>query len=669
MPGKARPYERFGSYLLFKQLHTDCLGELWRAGKLQGDALGGVIALRRLTGGNRAAFIRAATAAREIIPALTGTTIVRDQVIDVGGGIPFVAHEYSGGRSLRTIVEKARSGATKIPIPIDQALSIVEKAAASAELVGNIKVRGVRLVHGALIPDFIWITEEGEVRTAGQQLGRALVTSLRVPEVDREIGVWFAPELRETGEPSKETDVYALGALLHFVLTGEDPPAPLPAAVAEKTIANATMMGETTLLPLEVRTMIQKALAQKPQDRFPDPSAFRGEIGKLIQSGNYAPTTFNLAFYVHTLLKKEMESESADRVREESVDVHPYVEEIAAAAAAAASSAADHGADHSSADAPGEPESLATVEPSEPARKKSPLLFVAAAVLVLGGIAGTLWFTVFNRPQAPPPLEPKPLQAAAVQKPLLPSPVVVTTTPATTASTSTAPPTSSSAPDEAAVEAAKKKAIEEEVNRRINQEVLKLQAQYDEELKKRQPPASPTPTPNQVATDTRAETPSQREAAVPSAAELDRSNLEARSSTQPPLTESVATGTAPPTATTDSAAPPLARPQMPPQPAVKEGDLVGVTELDTTPQALSEIRPVYPPLAARQKIEGVVILSCLITETGHVQDVMILRGDKQGLGFDQAAIRAVRSTRFSPGVKDGKKVRTWLPIPIRFKME
>ena len=126
MPGKTRPYEQFGPFILFKKLESDALGDLFRAARIDDRHLGPLVALRRLTGGIREALVRSASDAKTIVPLLSGTSFVKDQQIDVINGTPFVAHEYSGGRSLRHIIERSRggNGITPNPIPLDQAILI-----------------------------------------------------------------------------------------------------------------------------------------------------------------------------------------------------------------------------------------------------------------------------------------------------------------------------------------------------------------------------------------------------------------------------------------------------------------------------------------------------------------------------------------------------------------
>src|SRR5207237_2563447 len=129
MAATEKAYEEFGTYVLFKKPEPEALGDLWRAGRIDGNALGPVVALRRLSGGNREAFVQAAESAKVIAPLLTGTSFAKNQVIDIENGIPYVAHEYAGGRSLRHIIDRSRggNGVTPNPVPIDQASVIADK--------------------------------------------------------------------------------------------------------------------------------------------------------------------------------------------------------------------------------------------------------------------------------------------------------------------------------------------------------------------------------------------------------------------------------------------------------------------------------------------------------------------------------------------------------------
>ena len=74
-----------------------------------------------------------------------------------------------------------------------------------------------------------------------------------------------------------------------------------------------------------------------------------------------------------------------------------------------------------------------------------------------------------------------------------------------------------------------------------------------------------------------------------------------------------------------------------------------------------------PPRALRNRIETSVIVTALVSEDGDVIEVRVLRGDPR-FGFNDAAMRALRTMKFTPPVKEGKRVKTWFPQQINFKL-
>jgi TonB family protein len=618
MSAKNRPYEQFGPFILFKKLEADSLGDLWRAGRVDGDQLGPTMAVRRLLGGNRAALVQSATEANQLVPLLSGTTFAKDQTIDIAGGVPFVAHEYSGGRSLRHIVDRARGGAgvTPNPVPLDQAIVIAEKVALSLATTGDLRYLGNRLAHGALIPQFVWITDEGEIRVAGQQLGKGLIASLSDTKVAAEIGKYFAAEYRASGEVSKSTDVYSLGAILYLLVTGVEPPDAVTGSAFAQTIRAAkTFSGQP--VPNDIRAIIEKSLAIDPTGRYASIGEMKQVLSSLVHGGNYSASTFNLAFYLSNLLKKELEGEALEREKESKVNAAAYAQQDVTAPLAAMPS------------------------PDVPAKNRMPL-FAAAAVVLIALAAGA--FFVLK------PKSPAPAVAHAAVIPM-PKPKVISQPVIAAASTATTT---------AAVDpAAEKKAFEAAVQQKMQEEMMKLQSDLNKQLKQQQSKNAPV----QTASLTPPPQAQQQNDDRGSAAALDQRRVASRQEVQP-ATQTVAQQT--PLVTQPQ--PTVTAPAIQQQPAVtvREGDVVDVTELDKLPEPLSPIRPSYPLLALQQHAEANIIISALISETGDVADVKILRGDAR-YGFNEAAVRAMRAVRFTPAMKDGKRVKTWRPQAITFK--
>ncbi|MCI0516089.1 energy transducer TonB, partial [candidate division KSB1 bacterium] len=72
--------------------------------------------------------------------------------------------------------------------------------------------------------------------------------------------------------------------------------------------------------------------------------------------------------------------------------------------------------------------------------------------------------------------------------------------------------------------------------------------------------------------------------------------------------------------------------------------------------------------AKRAGIEGTVYLHLLVTETGQVEDVKVIKSLGLNNGLDEAAIAAVKKTQWTPAQQRGNPVKVWISIPVRFKV-
>jgi protein TonB len=77
-------------------------------------------------------------------------------------------------------------------------------------------------------------------------------------------------------------------------------------------------------------------------------------------------------------------------------------------------------------------------------------------------------------------------------------------------------------------------------------------------------------------------------------------------------------------------------------------------------------RIIYPPSAQKDGIQGKVYLLIYINEKGDVDEVKVLKG--LGSGCDEAAVAAVKDTKFTPGKDNGAAVKIKLSLPITFKL-
>jgi periplasmic protein TonB len=88
----------------------------------------------------------------------------------------------------------------------------------------------------------------------------------------------------------------------------------------------------------------------------------------------------------------------------------------------------------------------------------------------------------------------------------------------------------------------------------------------------------------------------------------------------------------------------------------------------TMPRLLREMKPNYTADAMRTKIQGTVLLECVVNTAGEVTEIKILRSLDSTFGLDQEAIKAAKQWRFSPGTRLGEPVPVVVSIELSFTL-
>jgi TonB family protein len=88
----------------------------------------------------------------------------------------------------------------------------------------------------------------------------------------------------------------------------------------------------------------------------------------------------------------------------------------------------------------------------------------------------------------------------------------------------------------------------------------------------------------------------------------------------------------------------------------------------TLPRLLSEVRPQYTSDAMRAKVQGTVLLECVVKTDGTVGDVRVIRSLDPTFGLDQEAVRAAKQWRFAPGMRQDEPVAVLISIELTFTL-
>jgi serine/threonine-protein kinase len=209
----------------------------------------------------------------EIGLMLSHPFLVKFRSITGDKGRPYIAMESLRGCTLDYLRYESR------PIAEDDALKIVIPV---CDAVGYMHGRGV--IHRDLKPSNIMICRDRTLRVMDFGLAsppirrRSLLakftTVLGTPE-------YMAPEQVENGPIDERTDIYALGAILYELLTGQVPfknEDPWQSAFQRPTGDPIAPRSLNPALSPQIEEIVLHALQRKPGERYPSMAAFRADL-------------------------------------------------------------------------------------------------------------------------------------------------------------------------------------------------------------------------------------------------------------------------------------------------------------------------------------------------------------------------------------------------------
>jgi protein TonB len=85
----------------------------------------------------------------------------------------------------------------------------------------------------------------------------------------------------------------------------------------------------------------------------------------------------------------------------------------------------------------------------------------------------------------------------------------------------------------------------------------------------------------------------------------------------------------------------------------------------TSPRKVSGAPPVYPDIARRAGIQGIVIIETIIDADGNVTNLSVLKGEPL---LNQAAVDAVATWKFRPATLQGRPVKVRYTLTVDFRL-
>ncbi|HYK02786.1 MAG TPA: TonB family protein [Thermoanaerobaculia bacterium] len=659
---------KFGQYVLVEKIATGGMAEVWKARMRGVEGFQKIVAIKKILPhlSDNQDFIEMFVDEAKLAAQLNHNNIIH--IYDLGKiqNSYYIAMEYIDGFDLKTILRQGQERDN--PLNVELALFIASKIASALDYAHRKKdyeEKEMGLVHRDVSPQNVLISQEGDIKLCDFGIAKAAskASHTQAGALKGKLQ-YMAPEQAWGRNIDRRSDVFALATVLFEMLTNRklfsgDNELSILEQVREAQVQPPSLYNDE--VTPEIDKIVLKALQKDPANRYQTAGEMARDLDAILYSFRPTPTSADLAIYMHRLSSPDaVMPEPEPFAEEETITPAPspgFAAPVIAPAAAIAAAASPAFTPVpvpapmlASAPAPAvavPPVDVSYGDIPERVERKSKAGLIAA-VLALIAVGGGAAYFMTRKPAANAGQPPTTSTVAAgtstaVPAALTTAPLTATDTAALTATTASIDPS----------------LVDAEVQKRIAAERARLEA-----LARQQgtapPPATgtaataarPVPAPPQVAQQVPPPTATvQQQPAAPVPAPV-------QPQPQPPAAQPEVAETRPAPA------------QQQPAPAqrAREGDLIAPgTDGLVSPRVLRRGTVPYPSMARQQKVEGTVITNVLVSETGNVLEVRVVRGISRG-GLNEAAVSAMRRSSFAPGTKDGVKVKAWVTVPVEFKL-
>ena len=219
----------------------------------------------------------------EVAIRVSSPHVVR--VLDAGrvGEQPYIAMDYVRGWTLSRI--NACMAETEVrmavPLALELILQSLQGLVALHEATDSTG-QPLETVHRDLAPKNLMVGDEGRVRLIDLGLGKSRVQDWKT-DTGTVMGSpgYMAPEQLAGRSVDQRTDLYALGVVLHELLTGEryvphGPPIDMLRTAMNRKYAPPSAVRRD--VPPAVDAIVERAMRKKPDDRYPTARAFIDDV-------------------------------------------------------------------------------------------------------------------------------------------------------------------------------------------------------------------------------------------------------------------------------------------------------------------------------------------------------------------------------------------------------
>jgi len=287
----------FGPFRLLHELGAGGTATLY----LATDELGRLVALKQLHRHlcDNPRFIDMFQDEASIAARINHPNVCKVFSADSWKGQPYIAMEYVHGESLACLFQEMR--ALSEQLPLDAVTHLVGQACLglhAAHEQADDEGRPLRIVHRDISPQNLLVTYEGELKvvdfgiaSAAERLHRTETGTLKgkIP--------YMSPEQTRSSRVDRRSDIFSLGAVLYEGACGHRCFRASTAAATLQQVQQVSYVQPRTLrpdLPPALEQVVARAMAPRPQDRYPDAAAMYRDLYLFLTTTQSAITTRSL---------------------------------------------------------------------------------------------------------------------------------------------------------------------------------------------------------------------------------------------------------------------------------------------------------------------------------------------------------------------------------------
>ncbi len=265
--------ELFGRYILHDKIGRGGMGEIFRSTSHGVEGFRKQVVIKKILEhlGEDRRFVRMFINEAKLSARLAHSKVV--QIYELGSlnGCLYISMEYVDGPDLGKTLRRAHKLDRAVPVEVAAyTISCVCQGLHYAHTLTDVSGKSLSIVHRDISPSNILLSWNGDVKVADFGIAKAanIVEKTRTGVRKGKLG-YMAPEHLE-GRVEQRSDIYAAGVVLWELLAGQPLFKGMNDSIIMKSIASGDIprAGDCVNLPTEMATILDRALALSPQDRF-----------------------------------------------------------------------------------------------------------------------------------------------------------------------------------------------------------------------------------------------------------------------------------------------------------------------------------------------------------------------------------------------------------------